>query len=186
MKRKILNKKGFTLAEVLIATAILSLFVSMAIMGTSALFGSGEKMMTVSKAAVLGSDVMKAVTNEVRFGEEFSIDADTNTIKYNSTTYGNNCEMTLEDGQLVIVQTSSSYTEGAESAPGKPFYPISSAAYDEVKIKSIVFELSAKTDSKGNVIRHTVTCKLEITSDGTNTLWSKDVSIVPLYQKTDY
>lgn len=73
MIKKAISKKGFTLTEALIAVAILAIFVSMAAVGTSGMFGTGEQMMAVSKAAVLGSDVMQAITNELRFGEDFYI-----------------------------------------------------------------------------------------------------------------
>ena len=182
MKKKLFTQKGFTLVEVLVATAILAIFVSMAIVGTSAIFGTGEKMMTVSKAAVLGSDVMKAVTNEVRFGENFSLNpSDTAVINYNSTAYGDKCKMQIDGGgQLTVVNSSN-----GDSAT-KTYYPIGSAAYDEVRIKSISFSLDkSKKDEKGNIIGQVVvTCSLSITADGESILWEKSVDVVPLYQKT--
>ena len=175
MKKRL--RKGFTVTEVLIATAILAIFVSMAVVGTSALFGTGEQMMTVSKAAVLGSDVMKAVTNELRFGEAFQYTPESEGAKqgplssYNSTAYGESCKMEIgteeHAGELVIVNTSKD----------KTFFPIGTAAYDEVRIKSITFTV---TEENGRFI---VTCGLAITSDGENVLWEKSVSTVPLYQK---
>lgn len=185
MKKKISNKKGFTLVEALVATAILAIFVSMAIMGTNALFGTGEQMMSVSKAAVLGSDVMKAVTNEVRFGENFTFDG--STIKYNSASYGDNCKMEKsDDGQLVIVQTSTGTDIfGGTQSSDKTFNPIGSAAYGEVRIDSLSFILNEIVDSKDkNKKRQVITCSISITSDGENILWKQSVDIVPLYQKT--
>lgn len=180
MKKKLRSRKGFTLSEVLLAAGLLALFVTMAIMGTTTMFGTGDKMMAVSKAAVLGSDVMKAVTNEVRFGEEFSMSG--TTIRYNSTTYGDDCEIQVEAGQLKIVQTSKSTdASGQVSSATKTFAPIGSAAYDEVRIKSIVFSIQPSTQ---NEARQIISCTLTITSDGTDTLWENSVSVVPLYQKT--
>lgn len=180
MKKR--RKSGFTLAEVLIATAILAIFVSMAIVGTSALFGTGEQMMTVSKAAVLGSDLMKAVTNEVRFGENFTLEEGTNTLKYNSTTYGEGCEFKVgDDGMLTIVQTSNSMNAfGETKSDSKEFFPIGSAAYDEVRIKDITFAISTENKQKQQFI----TCTLSLTMNGSDSVWEKSVTIVPLYQKT--
>lgn len=181
MKKRIRKRGGFTVAEALIATAILALFVSMAIVGTSALFGTGEDMMAVAKAAVLGSDVMKAVTNELRFGESFSCGDKDNpsgtTIAYDSTTYGEGCTMTIDgNGQLFIT-----------SAHEKEFYPISDSSYDEVKVESISFSiktLTEVTDKSEKRTRQVISCTLSI-SDGTDSLWEKTVSIVPIAQKTD-
>ncbi len=184
MKKRIRKKGGFTLAEALIATAILALFVSMAIVGTSGLFGTGEEMMAVSKAAVLGSDVMKVITNELRFGESFKFETkdatSDKTISYDSTTYGENCTMFVEDGQLKI-SSKSVFDETSVT----PYAPISTAAYDEVHIKDIIFEVKNILSSSGKVKRQNITCTISITSDGTSELWKKAVTIVPISQKTD-
>lgn len=195
MKKRL--TKGFTIVEVLIATAILALFVSMAVVGTSALFGTGEEMMAASKAAVLGSDVMKVVTNEIRFGEGFPTlditereEIDPNnpgemiTIKectpkkgetslsYNSTAYGEGSVMKLgegdKQGQLVVISKT------------KTFYPLSAAAYGEIYIEAIIFDIEG-TVIDGNV-QHKITCTVKIT-DGEKTLWQQSATIVPLYQK---
>ena len=181
MKKRRMNAKGFTVVEVLVATAILAIFVSMAVVGTSALFGTGEEMMAVAKAAVLGSDVMKTVTNEVRFGAEFSTSG--SGLKYNSTYYGDDCEIVLgEGGQLQIAQTSTAVVGTGEtpSVNVKYFNPLSSAAYDEVRIKTISFTVEESAKNKGLQI---VSCTLSITSDGQNVLWEKTVTVVPLSQK---
>ncbi len=181
--KKLRKNKGFTMAELLIAVAVLAVFVSMAIVGTSALFGTGEQMSAVAKAAVLGSDVMKAVTNEVRFGENFS--ASDTSITYNSTTYGDGCFISLdEQGQLVIVQTSKAAgNEGGLVESKKNFYPIGSAAYDEVRIKSIVFSIDETSGREGEAPRQAITCTLSITANGTDVLWEKAATVVPLAQK---
>lgn len=181
MMKKLLKTKGFSLAEVLVATAILAIFVSATIVGTSALFGTGEEMMTIAKASVLGSDVIKAITNELRFGENFSM-GDASTVKYNSTTYGDDCEIHVDgNGMLTIVQTTTAVDIfGHQTSDSKTFYPIGSAAYGEVYIKSIVFDVQNSTQNKH---RQIITCTLAITSDGDNVLWEKTISVVPLYQK---
>ncbi len=182
MKKRIDNK-GFTLTEVLVATALLAIFASMTIVGTSALFGTEEKMMTVSKAAVLGSDVMKVVTNELRFGENFALNASAGTITYNSSTYGDNCELKTDgEGVLLVVQTSTGVNASGElTTNSKTFYPIGSAAYDEVRVKAISFSIAS-----GGKDRQVISCTVSVTSDGTNTLWEETVTIVPLYQKAVY
>ena len=178
--KKILRTKGFTLAEVLIATAILAVFASMAIFGTSALLGSDLKMMSVSKAAVLGSDALKVIANEIRFGKDFELLSD-GTIKYNSTSYGDNCTIQLNaEGQLTIVQKPRVPSGDSSS---KTFLPIGSAAYDEVRISSVVFDVKVSEKDKS---RQIISCTLSVTSDGTNTLWQETLTVVPLYQKTSY
>lgn len=126
MKRKFRrSNKGFTLTEMLIAVALLAIFVSMAAVGTSSMFDTGEQMMTASKAAILGSDVVDAIANEIRFGEEFTLGdgsdklliekekstrptIPTNAAKlsFNSASYGDGCVLTLSSGGEKITSSS--------------------------------------------------------------------------------
>lgn len=165
MKKRLRNNKGLTTVEILVSVAILAFFASVAAVGTSAMFSTGEQMMAASKAAVLGADVMEVITNEIRSGESFIPGAD-GTLSYGSASYGEDCEMKLGEGetagQLVIAKSD-----------GRIFKPLGTAAYDEVYIKS----LSCKIE--GNVVFVTV----EITYDGTDTLWENTVGITPLYLK---
>ena len=163
--------------------------------------------MAVSKAAVLGSDVMKVITNELRFGESFKFETKDATsgdsITYDSTTYGEGTSMKISGdskrkGELLIVSSPKNFVEtGAEDGTGKSdksFYPISSSSYDEVWIKSIMFTIETKVEKvkdEENIKeedkrkRQVISCTVAVTSDGTNTLWEKTVTIVPISQKTE-
>lgn len=179
MGRKLKSKKGFTLAEALIAVAILAIFVSMAAVGTSALFGTGEEMMAVSKAAVLGSDVLGAVTNEIRFGVNFKTNTD-GTLTYTSSSYGEGCTIKIDEkgyeGQFVIVQTASTADEeGNLISHTNLFLPVGSAAYDEVWIKALTFTIQEDSD--------TVEVKIAIKEGDEKVLWEQTAHITPLVTK---
>lgn len=228
MKKKLNSKKGFSLAEALVAVAILAIFVSMAAVGTSGLFGTGEQMMAVAKAAVLGSDVMQVITNELRYGEEFSFvdgnneysikkeldssDVDAlpqgvTKIKFNSSTYGDGCAMTVSTGDgtetvdgaipgkdgytaatllkgnLIFQKTK---TDSFGQSTTRTFIPLSTSAYDEVYISKMTFSCQYNETKAGKPL--TLACisvLLEISGGANNdTLWSNSVSINPLYLKT--
>lgn len=178
------RKKGFTLAEVLIAVAILAIFCSMAAVGTTALFGTGEKISAVSKAAVLGSDVMEVLTNEVRFGEEF--DVKDGKLTYNSSTYGDHCTVTIGSGTYEVYDSSGNTVQkelnkqlvimqGAKGTSQKSFVPIGTAAYgDNVFINSLNFTVEKDKS---------VTITVSITSNDGGDLWNHSATIVPLYLK---
>ncbi len=173
MKKKIFNRKGVTLAEMLVAVAILAVFVSMAAVGTSALFGTGEQMMAVSKAAVLGADVMDIITNELRFGEEFSLKND--ELHYNSVSYGDNSSMYMDEGMLIIASERSTVGgDGETTSAAVEFKPIGTVAYKEVSLQSLTFGMDDKTG--------VITVTIEIAGSG-KTLWSNKMSIVPFYTK---
>lgn len=178
-------RRGFSLTEVLVAVAILSVFVSMAAVGTTALFGSAEQISAVSKAAVLGSDVMQIITNEVRYGENFvetsSKDGETE-IKFDSASYGKGCTMKMQDGELILTVPKTDMTKEGETVT---FRPIGTVAYDEVKIQSLTFTVGKRVDSEGKEIAGSciVTVELSVLGIGKELWKSGKVSIVPLYLK---
>lgn len=189
MKKQARTRKGLTVVEMLIAVAILAIFASMAIVGTSGLFGTAEEMSVVSKAAVLGSDVMQIVTNEIRYGESFSADEKIgdestvyHTLKFNSSSYGDNCTMYEKDGELLLTKTTiSKDAAGKETSEKTDFKPIGTVAYDEVKISKLTFTLEGPTEENPD-LKTAVTVTLEISGNG-KTLWNYTVTIVPLYHK---
>lgn len=178
---KIFNKKGVSLAEVLITVAIMAIFVSMAAVGTSALFGTGEEMMNVSKSAVLGSDVLQIITNEIRYGENVStVSGDggvlTDRLAYNSSSYGEGCTMFLDGGKLVINQKSTKTDiSGNKVDVDRTFTPIGDVAYGNVKIVELAFGL----DDAGVAVNVSV----KISDGDSGALWENSVSVVPLYKK---
>lgn len=226
MKRKLRSKKGFTLAEALISVAILAMLISMAAVGTSGMFGTGEQMMTVAKAAVLGSDVMQAVTNELRFGEDFEFPTEggtavikktfsekdypkfvsdpkepAKTFEFVSSTYGE-CSIKVSDGsekvnaggpnpgKVTLKAGNLIFTRENDDAV---YIPISTAAYDEVRIGALNFtctyDKKTETVDEKSVTTYNfryITVHLEITDlAGENVLWSNDVNICPLYLKAE-
>lgn len=185
MKKQARTRKGLTVVEMLIAVAILAIFASMAIVGTSGLFGTAEEMSVVSKAAVLGSDVMQIVTNEIRYGESFSAESESGeclTLKFNSSSYGDNCTMYEKDGELLLTKTTiSKDAAGKETSEKTDFKPIGTVAYDEVKISKLTFTLEGPTEENPD-LKTAVTVTLEISGNG-KTLWNYTVTIVPLYHK---
>lgn len=182
MKKRSFFRKGMTLSEMLVAVAILVLFVSMAMVGTSGLFGTAEEISVVSKAAVLGSDVMQIITNEIRYGESFSVGKGEGTVlKFNSASYGDDCSMFMEEGELVLTKTTTSKdAEGNATTETTTFKPIGTVAYDEVKIQTLTFALAAADETDGT--KTTVTVHLAIVGDG-KILWDHEVNIVPLFHK---
>lgn len=168
MKKRLSSRRGVTLTEMLIAVAILAIFVTTAAVGTSALFGTGEQMMAASKAAVLGSDVMDVITNELRFGEDFT--GGGTSLTFSSASYGEGCTMRIEDGELVISKPSDAGTDPAEE---KIYRPIGEVAYREVTVGSLDFRIDAGT----------ITVSVEIVGTNGQSLWKNDASIVPFYTK---
>lgn len=176
MKRKFFNRRGFTVAEMLICVAILAIFVSMAAVGTSAMFRTGDRMKEVAKAEILGSDVLQLVMNEIRYGEEF--DLTETKVSFKSSAYGNNCEMTQEGGELVfkrtVIKTLEDNTSQKET---ETFHPIGTVAYTNVTIRSLTFKWKSE-EKKEEIVVSVVICNRE-----DKDLWDGSVTVCPLYLK---
>ncbi len=168
MRRRLTGRKGLTLVEMLISIAVLVIFVSIAAVGTSMLFGSGEQMEVASKASVLGADVMELAVGEVRFGRNFSGGGD--AVQYDSASYGENCTMTVREGKLVVSKPSAS----GNAAEDASYLLVDGAQYGGAVIQSVRFTLN---------VDGSVEISVEI-GDGDGTpLWQNGVTVVPLDRK---
>ncbi len=173
MRKRLFGKKGMTVVEVLVAVAILAIFVSMAAVGTSALFGTSEKMMSVSKAAVLGADLMDVMRNEISYGENVEDIASSSELRYDSASYGDGCTLTVREGRLVILRTET----GSGTAETETYSAVGEAAYDEVSVGTLSFA----NGTNGAIVVTLSIC----TGDG-KTLWQNTAAICPLYLKATF
>lgn len=170
MKRRILNKKGLTLAEMLVAVAILTVFISMAAFGMSGLFGAGGQMAAASKAAVLGADALEIVASEVRLGGNFGEGG--TELHYDSASYGEDCTLAVEEGRIVVIRTDSTVdASGRPEEERKVFRLLGEASYGDVAIGAVTF-----TKQDGGAIA----IELEVADAGGTTLWSNTATVVPL------
>ncbi len=157
--KKLGNKKGFTLVEVLLAVAILAFLSALASVSTSSILATSRNMRMASKAQILGSEVVNFVSKEMRFSEGHTFDADGRLEHYNSVAYGVNCSIYIdEDGKLTV--KSDAITAG--------YSPIGNTLYDQVGIT--LFECT-KTDKEGMIA-----IKVEISS-GADVLYSFNTTL---------
>lgn len=157
--KKLRNKKGFSLVEMLLATLLLAILSSIAMVTTSVIFGTGTDMKVIAKAEVLGSEVLNVIKNEMRFCEKLDV-SDDGKISFSSVSYGANTSISLEtDGRMYF--TSDGLGKDVK------FYPIGNTVYDEVKIKDLTFT------KNGSGVDVTV----KITSDGTNEIYSSTIAV---------
>ena len=158
MKRKCMNRKGFTLTETLMVIFILSLMTAAGIVGISNVMASRVIMVQAADADILGSTAFQAVANEVRFGQNIEIVEGGTAITLDSVTYGPGTKIYLtDDGRLV-------YGDNA-----KPI--LSDSTYSS---RLVISDLQfAKEDEH-------ITVTLKIAADPAKPLWDKTVPVVPL------
>ncbi len=159
----------------LVCVALLVVFVSMAAVGMTGLFGSGEQMAAASKAAVLGADALDAVAGELRLGENFSGGGD--AVSYRSAFYGEGCTMTVEEGRLVVYRTEEGVDgKGEPAVMRQTYYPVGESDYGDVTIGSLTFTMGENG---------AIGVALAVAGPDGNTLWSNQTTVVPLSEKLE-
>ena len=155
MRRKIMDRRGFTLAETLMVIVILSLMTAAGIAGISSVMTSRRVMVQAADADILGSTAFQAIANELRFGQNIEVEEDCVTL--DSVTYGERARICLTENRL---------TYGDE---GRPI--LSESTYSSGLELS---ELGFEENSDGSI-----TIILTV-SNGSGDLWHKELPVVPL------
>lgn len=102
--RKLKGRRGFSLAELLVAMLILTMVSMVACMGISTATADRIKAITMADAQSVASTAAQAVSDQVRYGQISNVGSD--YIELTSSTYGNKVKLCLEGGRLVAQSTS--------------------------------------------------------------------------------
>ncbi len=157
--KKLLKSNGVTLAETLVAAGVLALFVAIAAAGLASAWASGGQIASSGRAAALGSDVMEIVCGELRYGSNFGGGGDSITL--DSSSYGENCTITLDGGELVVIS-------------GSEFYrPLGSVVYGDLAVGALTFTIGGPS----------VDISVEIVDKSGSPLWKNSAAVVPLCNK---
>ena len=157
MRRKTINRKGFTLAETLIVVVILALISSAGAVATSAVMASRVNMIQTADAEILGSTAFQAISNELRFGQNIQVSDDSKSVSLDSLTYGLGRTLFLDGGRL-------KYGSDAKDQI------LSESAYSGLHITGLVF-----TEQDDGSIQ------IELAVSGNRgQLWSGKLAVVPL------
>ena len=102
MKKKLKSRRGVTIVELLVAVILLTLLTAGGITATSAVMSNYVHMSEATRAEILASTVMEALTNEIRLGRNISVAGDGNSITLDSVNFGVGNTFTLNEGHLVV------------------------------------------------------------------------------------
>ena len=103
--RRIRNSKGFTLAETLIVVLIMGILTAAGSAAISAVMATRVGMIQVADAEILGSTSLQSLANELRFGQDITVDQDGNYVILDSTTYGTDTKFYLEKDKEKVQTT---------------------------------------------------------------------------------
>lgn len=189
---KLTRKKGFTLAEMLIAVLLLGFVTLMAGVMTSAVLDTTVTMEEVAQAEVLGNEALENIQSELRFGTNVTLKDKKVTYDRNMTPNGGNtiiyrkgCTIDLnEEGMLVI-----KYKEKDETEE-KTDTLFGGASYGKnLKITTLEFKSGKMSETVNNtgegavtVDKNVLTVTIKI-SFGDDVIWSGSASVKPLNGK---
>lgn len=162
------DQKGFTLAETLIAIAILAIVTVGGATASSAVLTARNRMIETANAEVLGSTAAEALADELRFGRSIkAAAAGSNAITLDSALFGDDTTLQLVDGFL---------TAAVEDTAGS-----GSVSHDLLSRKSydgLTFGNDGLAFTADPATGH-VRVELKVYS-GTNVLWEGEFTVAPL------
>lgn len=187
------RRRGFTLAEMLIATLVLGMLSSAAAVGVSGALRSRQQVIAASNARMLGSAAMQILRTELRYArklessEHDSVESvqkpylnggrPTVRIGY-SKTYGPDATIYLDNnGMLVLQKLKENDTEAQEQLNDPPPdlpWALSSHSYNGLKLADLSIEL----DSTKPIATVNLSVEDEANKDEANkVLWHQEIAV---------
>lgn len=172
--KKFRLRRGFTLAELLIAVMLLG-FVSLMVSAmTSAILSTTASMQEVPQAEILGNEALENIQGELRLGKEIEVKAgdvtdgtDSGYAKFLRQSTNMRCTIALRDGKVVINKRPNKTGEEKEETEEL----FDGSAYGNLKVSKLSFSFDSTEGTIG--------VSVEI-SYGVNVVWSGSVSVRPL------
>lgn len=163
--RKLKGRRGFSLAECLVAMLILTMMSMVACMGITTALQDRAKAITVADAQSVASTAAQAVADQVRYGR--ITDVGTDYIELTSSTYGARVRLKADGGRLVAQSV-----DGAGSPVGAPYALLGEMAYSDLTVDELTFQ---KHESAPGVLS-----SVDISLTVAGGIWSLQWTVAPL------
>ena len=164
-------KRGFTLAEMLIAVLLLGLVSVMATVMVSAVLGNTVMAKEVAQAEILGSEALDNIQAELRFALQVKV-SDGN-VTFGHDKANPNCSLALNGEGSVVLQVYA--TNGDLISETELFDGVS---YGNLKISALTFE--RVDNGAADSVKVTVSVAY-----GNRVLWQGSVSVRPINGMAD-
>lgn len=167
--KKLASKRGFTLAEMLIAVLLLGLVMTMAAVMTLAVLNNTVIVKEVAQAEILGSEALDNIQAELRFALKVQLPKEdrAEAITFSHDKANDDVVLTLnkDEGKIVLkIKQSDGNVSEDELFVG--------VSYGNLKISELTF--AEDEDNKGSV-------KVSVSvSYGNKVLWQGSVSVRPI------
>ncbi len=161
--KKLRNKKGFTLTEMLISVLLLGFVSIMVTVMTSAILSSTVTMREVAQAEILGSEALDNLQGQLRVAHSVTINSDNVTFDIDSANKGYVFSVN-DEGKIVM-----EHKEDGEETKSELLF--AGTSYGNLRVSDLHFV----GDDTKNAIEIFVAV-----SYGDKTLWSGSVTVKPL------
>ena len=172
MKKKLKNKRGVSILEMLIAVLLLSLLTVGGVAATTVVMADYKRMGEVANAEILASTVAEAISNEIRLGRNI-VDraADETVLTLDSVFFGEKAELKLDAGRLVAI---------VNGDTTNPKQVLSEDTYDGLQLRDLKFEkVPASTGTTGKT---TYEISFTVYSGISGELWKHSVSAAQMLE----
>ena len=150
--KKVKSRAGFTLTEMLVTVALLSLFGSAVLVGMTTAYAVRRDSIKVNDADILASLVTNYISNELRTAVEVGdiefedMGENSETFTYGGSAYANTVTIKLVDQKIVF-----------EKPSGETYSPFGEGAYSDkavgrLGLKDLYFNLIDDTDDEGEKV----------------------------------
>lgn len=176
--RKVRSKGGFSLAETLVAIAILSILSSAAALGASQALQMRNRSIALADAQTVASTVAQVMTDQLRYGRIDPTHSSGDTVVLASGTYGASVCMGL-DGDGYLITRAASVNSSGSLVPGTAYALLGQDAYCGLCLTDLEFKVNA---SGGTVSSVDVSFSVASTGGTGDSLWDLEFSVAPINQ----
>lgn len=134
---KLRGRGGFSLAETLIAVAILGLMSMVAVQGIHTAVRERAQAMRLANAQNVASTAVQAVADQLRYGRILRVETD--AVVLESSTYGAQVKLCLDGDGRLIAQSVTQDAGGTYTAVGDPYYLLGEKAYSGLRLDGLAF-----------------------------------------------
>lgn len=167
-------RKGFSLAETLVAVLILGLLSSAAALGVSQALWQRNKSIALADAQTVASTAAQIVTDQIRYGRIASVESDGAMILASGVYQTPVCISLDEDGYLTTQGVTA--TPGGGLSRGRAYALLGQDAYCGLHLSDLAFTLHESGDTV-----ESVDVKLSVAQTGeTQSLWDLEFSVAPV------
>lgn len=102
IRRKLHERRGTTLSEMLVAVAILGLVTLAVSVGVTSSLRVYRDSVALSNAQILVSTISQALLDDLRFARDIEMDGTSGEVVYTSPNYGLGASVKSEDGRITV------------------------------------------------------------------------------------